>query len=209
MKNILRWVVGVPVGLAATLGLFLFMILLISAEFKPQEKLEAANFEINPKVEDIEVIEREVRIDRVERVVTPPPPPMIERAQADKPTEAIASLEGAIPEFETPEIDRSTFKIAVSDRDAQPLVRIPPIMPTRADKSGHCKVRFDVSPEGQPFNVVATYCTQRLFERASIKSVQKWKYNPKIVDGRSVARSGVESKITFRLTDERGKIIPE
>jgi protein TonB len=39
--------------------------------------------------------------------------------------------------------------------------------------------------------------------------VTKWKYNPKIVDGRSVARMGVESKITFRLTDERGKIIPE
>ena len=82
-------------------------------------------------------------------------------------------------------------------------------MPPRAEKSGHCKVRFDVSPEGAPFNVQATYCTQSLFERASIKSVQKWKYNPKIVDGRAVARSGVESKITFKLTDERGRMIPE
>ena len=82
-------------------------------------------------------------------------------------------------------------------------------MPPRAERSGHCKVRFDVSPEGQPFNIVSTYCTQSLFERASIKSVQKWKYKPKTVEGRSVARSGVESKITFRLTDERGKLIPE
>ena len=112
-------------------------------------------------------------------------------------------------EFEAPKIDRQNFKIQVSDRDAQPLVRIPPIMPPRAETSGHCKVQFDVSPEGQPFNVLATYCTKSLFKRSSIKSVQKWKYNPKIVDGRGVARSGVESKITFRLTDERGKIIPE
>ncbi len=209
MGNALRWLIGIPGAALVTIGLFVLMMTLIAEEFKPQDKLATASFEINPKVEDIKVIERETKVDKVQKVVTPPPPPMIERAQADKPTEAIASLEGAIPEFETPQIDRSSFKIAVSDRDAQPLVRIPPIMPTRAEKSGHCTVKFDVSPEGAPFNVVATYCTQSLFERASTKSVQKWKYNPKIVDGRSVARSGVESKITFRLTDERGKVIPE
>ncbi|WP_416878631.1 energy transducer TonB [Litorimonas sp.] len=209
MGNALRWLIGIPVAAIVTVGLFILMTVLISAEFEPEEKVDTATFEINPKVEDIKVIERETQIDQVKKVVTPPPPPQIERAQADKPTERIASLEGAVPEFETPKIDRGDFKIAVSDRDAQPLVRIPPIMPTRAEKSGHCKVRFDVSPEGQPFNVNATYCTSSVFERASIKSVEKWKYNPKVVDGRNVARSGVESQITFRLTDERGNIIPE
>ncbi|RKQ70881.1 outer membrane transport energization protein TonB [Litorimonas taeanensis] len=209
MSTAIRWLIGIPVAAFVTVALFVLMTVLISAEFEPQDKVKTASFEINPKVEDIKVIERETKVDKVQKVVTPPPPPMIERAKADKPTEAIASLEGAIPDFETPKIDRQSFKIAVSDRDAQPLVRIPPIMPTRAEKSGHCTVRFDVSPEGAPFNVVATYCTQSLFERASVKSVQKWKYNPKIVDGRSVARSGVESKISFRLSDERGRIIPE
>ena len=43
----------------------------------------------------------------------------IERQKADRPAEPIASLEGAIPEFEAPEIDRSQFQITVSDRDAQ------------------------------------------------------------------------------------------
>jgi protein TonB len=209
MGNTLRWLIGVPVAALVTVALFFLMTVLISAEFEPQEKVETATFEVNPKVEDIKVIERETKIDQVKKVVTPPPPPKIERAQADKPTERIASLEGAVPDFETPKIDRQTFKIAVSDRDAQPLVRIPPIMPTRAEKSGHCKVRFDVSPQGAPFNVTATYCTQSLFERASVKSVEKWKYNPKVLDGRNVARSGVESRITFRLTDDRGNIIPE
>jgi len=209
MGNTLRWLIGVPVAALVTVGLFILMTVLISAEFEPQDKVETATFEINPKVEDIKVIERETKIDQVQKVVTPPPPPQIERAQADKPTERIASLEGAVPEFETPKIDRQSFKIAVSDRDAQPLVRIPPIMPTRAERSGHCNVKFDVSPQGAPFNVVATYCSQSLFERATVKSVEKWKYNPKVVDGRNVARSGVESKITFNLTDERGNIIPE
>ena len=209
MSNIVRWVLFIPVAAFVTVSLFVLMMTLIAEEFKPQDKLETGSFEINPKVEDIKVIQREIKVDKVKKVVTPPPPPTIERAKADKPTERIASLEGAIPEFEAPKIDKTTFKIAVSDRDAQPLVRIPPIMPTRAEKSGHCRVRFDVSPEGQPFNVSTTFCTQSLFERATIKSVQKWKYNPKIVDGRAVSRTGVENKVTYRLTDERGKIIPE
>ncbi|MDA8708324.1 energy transducer TonB [Hellea sp.] len=209
MGNIIRWFIGVPVAALVTVGLFVLMMTLIAEEFKPQEKVANASFEINPTVDDIKVIKRETKVQQVKKVVTPPPPPMIERQQAAKPQERIASLEGAIPEFEAPKIDKQNFKIAVSDRDAQPLVRIPPIMPPRAEKSGHCNVRFDVSPEGAPFNVTATYCTQSLFERSTIKSVTKWKYNPKIVDGRAVARKGVENKVTYQLSDERGRLIPE
>lgn len=209
MKNVIRWILGFPVAALVTIGLFILMMTLIAEEFKPQEKLATASFDINPTVEDIKVIKRDTKVKQVKKVVTPPPPPTIERQQAAKPQERIASLEGAIPDFEAPKIDRKNFKIAVSDRDAQPLVRIPPIMPPRAEKSGHCRVKFDVSPEGAPFNVTTTFCTQRLFERATIKSVQRWKYNPKIVDGRAVVRNGVENKVTYRLTDERGRIIPE
>ena len=198
-----------PVAAFVTIGLFVLMMTLIAEEFKPHDKVATASFEINPTVEDIKVIKRDTKVQQVKKVVTPPPPPQIERQQAAKPQERIASLEGAIPEFETPKIDKQSFKIAVSDRDAQPLVRIPPIMPPRAEKSGHCRVRFDVSPEGAPFNVTTTFCTQSLFSRATVKSVQKWKYNPKIVDGRNVARKGVENKVSYRLTDERGRIIPE
>lgn len=209
MGTLVRWFVGIPLAALVTAILFIIMMVLIAGDFKPQEKLAATNFDINPTVEDIKVVKRETKIDKVKKVITPPPPPQIERQQAAKPTEAIASLEGAIPDFEPPKIDRQNFKIQVSDRDAQPLVRIPPIMPLRAEKSGHCKVRFDVSPEGAPFNVQTTYCTQSLFQRATIKSVQKWKFNPKIVDGRAVSMTGVENKVTYRLTDERGRIIPE
>lgn len=207
--GIVRFLIGAVIAVPLTFLLFIFMIMLISKQWVPQEKGENRKFEINPQVEDLQIVRREAVIDQVKRVNTPPPPPQIERQQAVQPSEPIATLEGAIPEFEAPKIDRQSFKIAVSDRDAQPLVRIPPVMPTRAEKSGHCRVRFDVSPEGQPFNVQTTFCTQSLFERETIRSVEKWKYNPKMEDGRPVARRGVESKITFVLQDERGRTIPE
>jgi len=211
MQNTIRWLIFTPLAAVLTVLLFLAMRALISKDFVPQDKSETASFEINPKVEDIKTIERETKVDQVKKVITPPPPPQIERAKADKPTEKIASIEGAIPEFESPKIDASNFKITVSDRDAQPLVRIPPQSPPRflqGDNSGYCKVRFDVSPEGAPFNIQTTVCTTKVLERATIKNVQKWKYNPKIVDGRSVSRSGVETTIRFNLQDERGKILP-
>jgi protein TonB len=204
----LRWLAIVPAAIV-TVVLFVLMMSLISEEFKPQDKLDINSFEINPKVEDVKILERETTITEIKKIETPPPPPIIERQKADRPAEPIASMEGAVPEFEAPEIDRSQFQITVSDRDAQPLVRIPPIMPPRAEKSGHCKVKFNVSPDGAPFDVETTYCTQSLFSRPTVRSVQKWKYNPKIQDGRPVGRRGVESIIRFRLTDERGNIIPE
>ncbi|MCF6220403.1 MAG: energy transducer TonB [Robiginitomaculum sp.] len=209
MNGLLRWIGGLALAALMTFFLFTMMRVLIKGEFQLEDKQEKLSFEVNAKIEEVKVTRKDVKVAKVRRVTTPPPPPMIERQQASQPTVAIASLEGAIPDFETPKLDRQSFKIAVSDRDAQPLVRIPPIMPPRAEKSGHCKVRFDVSPQGAPFNVVATYCTGSVFKRASVKSVQKWKYNPKMLDGRAVARKGVESQITFKLTDERGNILPE
>lgn len=209
MSGIFRWLIGIVLAAFITFALFVMMMVLIKGDFKPEEKVETASFEINPKVEDIKAAVRETKIAQVRKVVTPPPPPQIERQQAAQPTVAIASLEGAIPDFEAPKLDKAIFKITVSDRDAQPLVRIPPIMPPRAEKSGHCKVSFDVSPQGGPFNVTTTYCSSSVFKRASVKSVEKWKYQPKIVDGLPVSRKGVQSQITFRLADERGNIIPE
>lgn len=100
-------------------------------------------------------------------------------------------------------------KIAIRDKDAQPLVRIPPTMPTKAKRSGHCLVTFDVDKSGQPVNIATTYCTEKKFKRPSVKSVQKWKFFPKKVGGRAAIRSSVETKVRFTLKDKCGVIIPE
>jgi len=193
--------------------LFMFMIYLISDEFEAKEKLEALDFEINPQAE--EIVERRRTVQRATRdrdVETPPPAPSIDVEEASRPTEAIATVTGAIPQFEKPKLDRKDFKIQVSDRDAQPLVRMPGKVPDRAlrdGKSGHCKMRFDVNTSGVPFNINAYFCTHSMFERESVRATGKFKYRPKIVDGNSVEMRGVETKITYRVTDENGKILPE
>ncbi len=212
MGNFIRWIFGIPVALFLTFALFVTMMAMISKEWQAQDKVATAKFEINPTVEDIQVVERQTVIDQVKRVQTPPPPPQIERQQANQPSEPIATLQGAVPKFEPPKIKRENFKITVSDRDAQPLFRAPPVVPPRfleGDNSGHCLVKFDVSPEGSPFNIVNTNCTSRLLERSTVKSVEKWKFAPKVVDGRPVSMTGVENRVVYKLLDERGKVLPE
>lgn len=101
------------------------------------------------------------------------------------------------------------IKIVVSDRDAQPLVRIPPAIPKNAKQSGQCKLRFDVDYRGKPNNIVASFCSETIFEGPAIESVEKWTYNPKIVNGRQKPRTGVETTVRFIVKNTKGTPIPE
>lgn len=98
------------------------------------------------------------------------------------------------------------------DRDAQPLVRIPPMMSqaaTNGKKSGHCRLEFDVAPQGVVENIRVGYCTDDVFRETSIKSLSRWKYNPAIRNGEAVSRKNVETTVSYRLMDDCGRIYPE
>lgn len=109
---------------------------------------------------------------------------------------------GMIPNFSVKTENREYFKISVNDRDAQPIVRIPPVRPDAATTSGYCRLRFDVTNEGQPINVEAKSCSDAIFEAPAIESVRKWKYNPKVRDGQLKPRTGVETKVKFSMPNE-------
>jgi len=98
------------------------------------------------------------------------------------------------------------------DRDAEPLVRIPPIVSHRAlngNFSGHCALTFDVSTTGTPENIRVGYCTRDYFKKSSIESLAKWKYNPAIRNGVAVPRANVQTQITYRIQDACGNTLPE
>lgn len=95
------------------------------------------------------------------------------------------------------------------DRDAEVCKRHPPKMPPQARKSGRCRVMFNVSKTGYPRDVQALNCTDPVFKAASISSVRSWYYYPKIEKGNFVEQKNVRSKVSYRLRDENGEIIPE
>jgi len=207
--SIKRFVPSAALSIGITAGIGLFMAAMIAVEFKPQDKAETLGFEINPQVEDIASPPGREPPKLTQRVETPPPPPIIERVPKTKVDVDIVELRGKKIDIDPPVIKIAGPIFIPSDANVQPILRIPPNMPPRANRSGHCRVKFDVSAEGAPYNVQTTYCSQSLFERATIKSVQRWKFKPKISGGLPVPMSGLRNKVTYRLTDERGKLIPE
>ncbi|WP_051279594.1 energy transducer TonB [Hellea balneolensis] len=97
----------------------------------------------------------------------------------------------------------------VSNQEAKPIVRIPGIFPANAEKSGHCNFLFDVNREGRVFNIRTVSCTDIVFEKPSIKALKKWRYSPKIISGEAVESKNLENRISFRLRNQLGELIPE
>jgi len=210
-KTVSRFAAVLPAAAVTTVGLMLSMAALIATEFKPQEKVELASFEINPRVIEIDEFEKS-EIKPILEVEVPPPPPtigVIQTAEVKLPKRVVAGKKNTF--VMTDIIFDSPIHTYVDKENPTPLVRIPPVFPNRflqGDVSGYCKIRFDVSPEGQPMNVQTTLCTNSQLKSATVKSVQKWKYSPRIQNGRPVSRSGLETTIRFDLRDERGNILP-
>ena len=205
MGNLVRLLIGVPVAGIITIALFFIMTRLILVEGAPvNEDVEDRNFSINDEVAEVDARRRDTTIEDVQQVDPPPPPPQIERQRAEQPSEGLATVMGEIPAFEAPQLNSDSVNFSVSDRDAQPLVRIEPQYPMRAAErgiSGSCWVRFDVTPDGTPTNINIYQCDSSLFESASRRAVERWRYNPKVENGVPVARRGVETRFDFQLAE--------
>ncbi len=209
MKSTTRLFVGVPVALGITLGLGQLMIGLIHTDgFVLAAKKTDIGFAINPKIEDIKITKRR-KPEKLRKIETPPAAPVIERTPAAKPQDGYVIKSDYIPPTEVlPDIRKFNPDVVV-DVEVTPLFRVPPAMPIQAQRSGHCVVAFDVGANGSPFNIQIKSCSQTMFARPTIRSVAKWKYRPKVTDGQTVIRRGLQTIVTFNLTDERGRMIPE
>ncbi len=92
-----------------------------------------------------------------------------------------------------------------TDQDAIAVVRIPPFYPVRAETrgiEGWVRVRFTISPNGsvRDARVVAAE-PEGEFEEAALTAIERWRYNPRVVNGVAVDRVGVETLIEFRLSE--------
>jgi len=191
-----------------TFGLISLMRGLIAEEFTPQDKQQFVDVDINAKPDDIELIAERKPPKHPAPIDVPPPPPTVYIPDTDRPAEPISKPHTPITDIHT-DILPTEVKLVVADSDPRPINRIAPPMPTRATRSGHCRLIFNIGPDGRPYDVRATSCSQSHFERPAVRSVEKWIYRPEIKDGLAISRAGVSTTIRFNLTDESGRIIPE
>lgn len=195
-----RLMASLPMAIVITVALFLLMRLMINTQYEiPLDAVSDHFFDINPVVKELPPLERKVIPERTKETILPPPLPRIKNQNAQQPQETVAPY--VLPDLTVSVITTNTTSLILSDRDAQPLVHIVPVYPARAADQGlegTCEGKFDVSATGQPYNIRVT-CTSAVFVRAAMRAIEKWKYNPKIIDDKAVPRHGVVTPFKFQL----------
>jgi len=200
MGSFVRILIGAPAAVIVTVVLFLLMSSLIRNKNIELEEAHTVNIDVTAKLTDTDINSANKEFKRP-TLDTPPPPPPAVSDPSNRP--ALDGVRAQIPTINANLNIGSGFN---PDRDAQPLVRIPPQYPercqARAGASETVLVEFDVTPEGQTTNIHVIDSTNTCFNSAATRSVERWKYQPKIVDNEPQWRRGVQTAVTFQLADE-------
>ncbi len=90
-------------------------------------------------------------------------------------------------------------------RELTPLVRFPPEYPMSANRSGiegYVLLRFIVTEQGTVADPeIISSEPPGVFDRAAMRSVLRWKYQPQLANGRPISVVSY-TRVTFQLLDE-------
>ncbi len=197
-----RFVFAIGLAMLTTFGLFWVMQALIgvSGELKEGGAPFSVDFVRIRRDTAPEMKKREP--PKREKPEQPPPPPEMNLAKNIKPGEAVGEI---VPMVDTAlELERTTsLGAGGGDRDVVPLVRVDPDYPARARQrgiEGYVDLEFTIGPVGTVENVrVIAANPPAVFDRAALRAVRRWRYNPQVVEGVAVAREGVRVRLRFKL----------
>jgi protein TonB len=203
-NSAVRLGIGIPIAAIVTVGLFLLMNFLIRVDEVQLTNVNTRTLS-NLTPESVEQNTRTMtrtKAAKMDVADKPPPPPVLtaSKSNINLPT---PKIEGSAPS--RIDVDRvnaiDVGAVVVDDRDAQPIRPPIPQYPRRAAErgiEGRCDVRFDVNPQGRPYNVAAT-CTDSVFEDEAIRAVSRAEFAPKIVRGKAAERRNVVYPLVFKL----------
>ena len=205
MPSAVRFIIPFVLAGGVTFGLFYLMQSLIGVEgeLDDSEKIKVIDFVRVKRSEEVKKKEREP--PKKEEVDDTPPPPDF---QMDQSTSLDGGGIGISAGVDTGmALDTGGgFSMASADGDAVPMVRVPPQYPERALQrgiEGRVLIEFTISRSGSVKDAkVVAYEPSTIFNKAALRAVRQWKYNPKIVNGRAVEQSGIRIAIPFKLVNE-------
>lgn len=198
-----RFVVSVILAPLLTFGLFWVMGALISVDYELEEGRAGLKVDwVRLRKDDAPVETKDREPPEREKPDQRPPPPSVQTAKAN--VDPGAGGSALAPNIDPTEaLGEALGAAGGADRDVVPLVEIRPEYPMRARQrglEGWVTVQFTVSRAGtvKDATVVASH-PGRVFDRAALQAIRKWKYNPKIENGQAVERPNQRHTFTFDM----------
>lgn len=196
-----RLLFGGALGFAMAFVLFFIMTTLINSGDMVID--DSKTF----KLPDITMPEQKIEANVNEKIVEKPqeaePPPDI--PQQDISVEADAGKVDMGGFRNTVDLAGTVVNpnLSASDGEYLPIVKVAPIYPRRAQSkgtTGYCTVEYTVTTTGAVRDPVPVDCQPSgYFEQASVKAALKFKYKPRVIDGKPVEVPGVQNRFTYEL----------
>ncbi|HAS27297.1 MULTISPECIES: energy transducer TonB [Vibrio] len=203
----IRLFLALPLAGALGLALFSFMAWMVdNGHQRSPDNSETLSF-------NMVMVEQEQEVQRRQRAVPekpemPEPPPEAKTSQSQAEVTPLNSM-SSLPSLDLNTsvdglaINAPTFSDFGSNQQAMPLYRVEPRYPAKALKrgaEGHVIMSFTIDETGRPIDIQVTDANpRRMFEREAMRALKKWKYQPKVVDGKAIAQVGQTVKLEFKL----------
>ncbi|WND02886.1 energy transducer TonB [Temperatibacter marinus] len=204
---IARYASSLIAAVAVTFGLFMLMQFLVAdpdLDLKETKKRKSINV-----IQDI----KDQPPQRKERVLEKPPEPEIIEPEIDIPKVANVKPTNISlappPSAATGRAGLGNINLgAGADGDYLPLAMQQPVYPNRALErgiEGYCVVRLTVNEDGTVDSNSIELVEEEpknVFFRASRKAAAKFKYKPRVVNGKGQKVTGVIYKFSFNLAED-------
>ncbi len=184
VQNFLRLVLGGAIAVVVTFSLYWLMAELVAAG------REAISDSPSGKIIDFVRIKRDQNLE-------------IERP---KPTAGAVNI-GQMRVDSS--LTSAGFRLSASDGEYLPIVKVAPVYPSRAQSrgiEGWVLLQFTVTETGAVRDpVVLEAEPSGIFDEAAKRAVVKFKYKPRVENGRPIEVPGVQHLITFEIEEGRGR----
>ncbi len=203
----IRLFLALPLAGALGLALFSFMAWMVdNGHQRLPDESETLSFNMVMVEQEQEVQRRQRAVPEKPEIPEPPPEAQTSQSQAEvTPLNSMSSLPSLDlnTSIDGLAINAPTFSDFGSNQQAMPLYRVEPRYPAKALKrgaEGFVTLSFTIDETGRPTDIQVTDANpRRMFEREAMRALKKWKYQPKVVDGKAIAQVGQTVKLEFKL----------
>ncbi len=202
-------------GILLSLALFWLMQYMISNNQQGFAKTD------NLQMTEFVRLKRETKLKTKERKIPDEPPPEKRPPPPKMQQQQVHMTQNNVPQLDMPNLDiplqtesfsgslingvqmgKSVGTTGIST-NVIPLVRIPPRYPMRAARrniEGWVKIEFTITEQGTVKDaVVIDAQPAKIFNRAALQAIKRWKFKAKIIDGEAYIQRAVQV-LQFKLS---------